>query len=78
MAGRTVLQMDQIAPENQIIFWHIRERREESNMDRNLHLCAGGDHQKAARSQNRTLQYFTDIKPDTFRENTIGSTAYEF
>jgi len=47
-------------------------------MDCRLNLCAGGHHQKAAQSQNRTLHNITDFEPDTFRENTIGSIAYDF
>ena len=78
LAGRTVLQVDQAAPENQIIFRNIRERGEESDMDCRLNLCAGGHHQKAAQSQNRTLRNITDFGPNTFRENTAGSIAYDF
>ncbi len=78
LAGRTVLQVDQTALENQIIFRNIRERSEESDMDCHLSLCAGRHHQKAARSQIRTLHNITDFEPDSFRENTIGSIAYDF
>jgi len=42
LAGGTVLQMDQTAPAHQSLFWHIRERRENSSMNRNLGLCVGG------------------------------------
>jgi len=78
LAGRTLLQMDQATPENQIILRNIRECSEESNMDSHLSLCTGGDHKKAARHQNRALHNITDFKPDTIRENTSRSTAYEF
>jgi hypothetical protein len=42
MASRAILSMDQAKSENQIIFWYVAERREDTNMDRDLHLCAGG------------------------------------
>jgi hypothetical protein len=40
-------------------------------------LCAGSNNQKAARPQIGALHNFTDFKPDAFRENATGSTAYE-
>ena len=33
MAGRALFQMDQTALEDQILFWHLRECREESDLD---------------------------------------------
>ncbi len=42
MASRAILSMDQAKFENQIIFWYVTECREDTSMDRDLHLCAGG------------------------------------
>ena len=44
MTGGTLLQMDQAAPAHQILLRHLRECREESEMDRHLGLCACGHH----------------------------------
>jgi hypothetical protein len=83
MVGRALLQMDQAAPANQIFFRNIRECREEPepepepDLDRNLGLRAHRHHQKGAKAGNRTLHYFTDSEPRSFRENTTESTVYE-
>src|ERR1039458_9502148 len=42
MASRAILSMDQAEFENQIILWYVTEHREDTSMDRNLHLCTGG------------------------------------
>ena len=59
LASRTVFQMDQAAPAHQPFFRHIRERRENANLDGGVRLCAGGDHQKGtgARTSRSTLFY---------------------
>ena len=52
MAGRTFLQMDKAVPADQIILRHLRECRENSNLDRHLSLRARGHYQKETGSQD--------------------------
>ena len=77
MAGRALFQMDQTALEDQILFWHLRECREESDLDRHFSLCSGGYHQKATRYRDGSLHNFTDFEPGTIRAYSIGSITYE-
>lgn len=70
--------MDQTTPANQILLWHVRECGEESDLDRHLSLRTRGDHQKIPQPQTRPLHHITDFESDAFRENTIGSIAYEY
>lgn len=74
-AGGTVLQMDQTAPAHQIIFRHVRECGEDSDMERNLRLCVGCHHQEATQSQHRSLHNFTDLEPHPFRKRPFGTNA---
>ena len=57
-------QMDQTASEDQSIFRYIRECGENSDLDRHLRLCVGGDHQKAAQNRVEPLHNFTDFQFD--------------
>ena len=41
--------MDQAAPADQVVLWHLSERSEESDMGRVVHLSARGHREKAAR-----------------------------
>ena len=43
LAGRTLLQMDQAAPAHQGVLWAQRERGQNTNLDRHLHLRADRD-----------------------------------
>src|SRR3990167_8166523 len=78
LANRTVLQMDQAAPKNQGILWHYRKRRQNSNLDSYLHLCAGSYRQETALYQSQPLHNFTDFERHAFRENAhfTGSFGY--
>ena len=69
MADRIVLQMDQAAPQNQEVLWQLAQQCEDPSLDRSLSLCAGRDHQEAARNPARYLHNFTGAEPLTFREN---------
>ena len=40
--------MNQAASANQDIFWYYRERGQDANLDRGLHLRADRDYQKAS------------------------------
>ena len=46
MAGRTVLQVDQTAPSNQIFLRNDRKRSQDTGVDRHIHLRADRHHEK--------------------------------
>ena len=48
LAGRIVFQMDQATFTNQVVLWDFAERREDTGLDSDLHLCAGRHHQEGA------------------------------
>ena len=78
MADRTVLQMDQTAPENQGLLWHLGECRKDPNMDCHLRVCSGSYSQKRTETGPESLHNSTDFERDTFRENAhIPSTFKE-
>ena len=58
----TVFQMDQTAPADQSILWHIRERRKNSSLDSRLGLRPDCDYQKAAISGTVALYDSTDFE----------------
>ena len=70
--------MDQTAPANQIIFRYLRERRQESDLGRNLGVCPRGHRQEAPQSQGRSLHNSTDTESDFVRKNIIKTNAYEW
>ena len=51
----TVLQVDQAALAHQSLLRPQRERGEDSNLDRRLHLCAGGDRPQTSRLEGQPL-----------------------
>ena len=69
LAGRTLFQMDQTAPSHQTFFRDVRERREDSSVDRRLDLRAGRDHEEAVEDRGEPLHNFADFERDRFREN---------
>jgi hypothetical protein len=77
LASRTVFQMDQAAPPNQIIFRNIRECREDTNLDRSIRLCAGRHHQKAEQLRSQFIYNSTDFKFNPVRKNSPNSTTYQ-
>ena len=64
MAGGTLLQMDQAAPAHQILLRHLRECRQDPNLDRHLGLCACRHPQETTRLQGRSLHNFSGSQPD--------------
>ncbi len=73
LAGRTILQMDQTAPQDQAVLRHHRECSQDTNMDRHRGLCFGRHSEKTAQFRGFTLHNPTDFEPDSFRENTARS-----
>ena len=69
LAGGIVLQMDQATSAHQAFFGHQRERGEDANLVRRLHLRADCHRQKGASPQCLALLFVTDIVGVSFREN---------
>jgi len=69
MANRIVLQMDQTTPADQSLLWDLRECGEDTNLDRNLGVCARGHRQEAPQTQKKPLHNSTGFEPHPFREN---------
>lgn len=62
MADRNVLQVDQTAPENQGLLWHLGECRE----DTKYRVCASSHSQKRTATGPESLHNFTDFKCNHF------------
>ncbi len=69
LAGRVVLQMDQATPAHQEFLRHFRERLADSNLDRDLGLCARGHSEKGIASRRQSLPNVTDLQCHSLREN---------
>jgi len=77
MADRTVLQMDQTAPENQGLLWHFGECRKNPNMDCHLRVCSGSYSQKRTETGPESLHNSTDFECDPFRENAHITSVFK-
>jgi len=55
--SRVVLQMDQAASSDQKVLRHLRQRRENANLDRGFGLCSGRDRQEAPRPGSLPLHF---------------------
>jgi len=76
LAGRALLQVDQAAPPDQSLLWHLGQRGEDPDLDRDLGLCARGHSQEAARQQAKSLHNSTDPQHYPLRKNRdITSTG---
>ena len=53
--------MDQATPAHQEVLRHVRECREDANLDRRVGVCAHRHHQKAPRPGCLSLHFITDI-----------------
>ena len=69
LAGRAVLQVDQAAPAHQAISRHKRERGEDANLVRRLHIRAHRHRQKGASTRCLALHVATDSFGLRVREN---------
>ena len=69
LAGGVVLQVDQTTSAHQEFLRHFRERLADSNLDRDLDLCACGHRQKGIAPGGQSLQNATDLQRHSFREN---------
>jgi hypothetical protein len=69
LAGRIVLQVDQATSPHQGVLRYQPERREDSNLDCRVGLCARRYRPEAPRSGCTFLRNSTDSQPGAFREN---------
>ena len=69
LAGGAFFQMDQTASADQAVLWHVGERREDANLDRDFGLCAGGDRAQTARSGGGSLHIAAGYFGDGIRKN---------
>ena len=76
LEDRTVFQMDQTTPAYQSIFRHIRKRRQNSNLDCDIHLRANRHYQERAKTQAKPLHNSTDFKRDHFQQNIYIASTY--
>ena len=67
--GGTVLQIYQTAPPHQVVLWHQRERREDPDLDRGLHLRISCDRSQAPAAGSELLPDPTDFESHALREN---------
>ena len=68
---RKVVQVDQAAPAHQGLLRDQRECGEDSDLDRRVGLCAGGDRTQAVGPGGQSLPNPTDSKRHALRENPI-------
>ncbi len=61
--------MDQAEPAHQAFLRHVRERREDTNLDRGGRLRAGGDHQEGIGARCFALHFSTDFVRSPVRKN---------
>ena len=77
MADRNLLQMDQAIPANQNIFWHHRERGEDSNLDCHQRLRFSGDCQKGTEDRAEFVRNLANSQHRAFRESLYYRSTYE-
>src|SRR6185369_7950957 len=76
LASRTLLQVDQAASAYQGFLRYNRKRFEDSNLDRDLDIRAGRDHQETSKSGRQSLQNSTDSQRQRFRENAAFTGSF--
>ena len=76
LADRTFLQVDQTALANQVVFWHVDQRRQDPGLDRNQCVCARRDHQKGTEAGAFAARNTPNHKHPAFRENPAKTSTY--
>jgi hypothetical protein len=76
MADRIVLQMDQAASANKIVFRNIYQRSQDADMDSDQCLRACGDNQKGVETGAFITRNTPNYKCPAFRENTAKTSTY--
>ena len=76
LASGVILQVDQTTSAHQEFLRHFRERFADSNLDRDLRLCARGHRQKGVAPREQSLQNVTDLQRHAFRENPHFTSSF--
>ena len=66
LAGRTIFQVDQTASSDQAVLRHLRERGQNTNMDRHFDLRPSRHREETPQNRVFALHNITDTEPDTF------------
>lgn len=75
LAGRTIFKVDQTASSDQAVLRHLRERGQNTNMDRHFDLRPSRHREETPQNHVFALHNITDTEPDTCRKNTTRSTT---
>jgi len=76
MASRALFQMDQAKLTNQEFLRHVRECRQDSNLDRGVGIHPGRHTEKTTQYPSESLHNFTNFERLHFRKNTLITTTY--
>ena len=76
VAGRTVFQVDQAAPEDKELLWYLGKRCEDTSLDSSFGICTRSNYEKASQPPGKSLHNFTDFERISFRKNTTLSAGY--
>ena len=76
MESRTFFQMDQTTSAYQSIFRHIRKRRQNTNLDCDIHLRANRHYQERTETQAKPLHNFTNFERNRFQQNIYIASTY--
>ena len=76
LENRTLFQMDQATPPYQNILRDIRERCQNSSLDRDFDLRVSRDYQKTFNIKTESLHNSTNFQRDYIRENAYFSSTY--
>src|SRR5271157_3413023 len=68
--------MDQTAPADQTVLWHVGERREDANLDRRFGLCAGCDRAQTAPAGGASLHILLQVFSVAVFEKIEIQTAF--
>ena len=69
--GGTFFQIYKTAPPHQVVLWHQRERREDPDLDRSLHLRTGCDRPEAPATGSELLPNSTVLSLTLFEKIPI-------
>ncbi len=78
LADRAVLQVDQTAPKNQTVLWHIGKCRKNPNLGRHFYVCAHSHNQEKAKFKYVPLHITTDFIDHPFRKNAFATSTSNF
>jgi len=71
LAGRTLLQVDQTTPSNQVFLWNLRERSEDPNLDRCQYVCSRRHHQERIKTRPKPQRNLANLSITLFEKSPI-------